>query len=372
MFCGHCGQLNPDTNTHCDNCGKEIRLAVNTVSPAAATGERSALPNVENYSAPPTYDKGTQGIRVVFFNQRELRAGWRLLIYCVLAYALALLVGQLLRGRAPGMGGGLTPWFVYVSHGSLLLMVLIPAVIMARWERRSLAHYGLPLALRAAFGKNFWQGVVWGIAWLTVLLIVLRVSGAFVFGRVAVTSQEALRYGLLWAIAFLLVGVAEEFMFRGYFQYTLASGLRFLGSGWGFFAAAAITSLLFAVAHTGNTGESLLGLGTVVAIGAFFAFTLWRTGSLWFAIGFHASWDWAQTFLYGVPNSGVVARGHFLNPTIQGPHWLSGGTVGPEGSALMYPLIALMCLLFARTFPKGARYPVADPVRVQPQDAVSG
>jgi len=295
-------------------------------------------------------------LKFVFFSERGLRAGWRLLLYFFFAYLVTLLVAQIARGRAP-TAAGLTPSLVFATHGSLLLIVLIPALLMARLERRTLGHYGLPLGLRAALGKNFWLGVVWGWMWLTLLLVVLRMTGSFLFGPITVTMQEALRYALLWTLAFLLVGVAEEFIFRGYIQFTLTSGFRFLGRRWGFLTAAILTSLLFAVAHRGNAGENLLGLGTVMAIGLFFAFTLWRTGSLWFAIGFHASWDWAQTFLYGVPNSGVLAKGHLLNPTIQGPHWLSGGSVGPEGSLLMYPLIAAMFLIFNLTFPRGTRYP---------------
>ena len=333
-----------------------LRWSAVHVNWRAMEGSEQHLP-VQPESTSPATPPPQSGIRFVFFNQRELRAGWRLLIYLVLAYLVAFLVSLLARGRAPGIAGGLTPRFVFASHGSLLLIVLIPALLMARWEQRTVGQYGLPVTLRAALGKNFWLGVAWGLISLTCLLIVLRLSGSFLFGQIGITAQAAIRYGLLWGVAFFLVGVAEEFMFRGYIQFTLTSGLTFLGNGWGFLAAAIVTSLLFAVAHTGNTGESLLGLGTVVAIGLFFAFTLWRTGSLWFAIGLHASWDWAQTFLYGVPNSGVVAKGHLLNPTIQGAHWLSGGSVGPEGSALMYPLILVTFLIFDRTFTRESRYP---------------
>src|SRR5262249_27328383 len=133
-------------------------------------------PPLQPESATPAPPPPESRIKFVFFNERELRAGWRLIVYLVLGYLMTLLVSSLLRGRAPGAAGGLTPFVVYVSHGSLLLIVLIPAVIMARFERRSLTHYGLPLVLRTAFGKNFWLGVVWGVAWLTLLLVVLRLS----------------------------------------------------------------------------------------------------------------------------------------------------------------------------------------------------
>jgi uncharacterized protein len=45
---------------------------------------------------------------------------------------------------------------------------------------------------------------------------------------------------------------------------------------------------------------------TVVLVAMVFCFSLWRTGSLWWAIGFLAAWDWSESFLYIVPGSGLA------------------------------------------------------------------
>ncbi len=63
---------------------------------------------------------------------------------------------------------------------------------------------------------------------------------------------------------------------------------------------AAILSLLFLGFHLLNAGETAVGL---VAFGVLLP-QHWLTGNRWFAIGFHAAWDWGQSFFYGVPNSG--------------------------------------------------------------------
>ena len=67
---------------------------------------------------------------------------------------------------------------------------------------------------------------------------------------------------------------------------------------------------------TWNKGESLVGAAGAALIGLFFCLTLRRTGNLWFAVGLHASWDWGETYLYSVPNSGGRARppARFLIP----------------------------------------------------------
>ncbi len=108
--------------------------------------------------------------------------------------------------------------------------------------------------------------------------------------------------GLLYLFGFFLVGIFEEYSFRGYTQYTLASGMSF-------WPAAVVLSLLFGATHLFNPGEGVVGAASVVMIAMFFCLTLRRTGALWFAIGLHCSFDWGETFLFSVPNSGNLAEG---------------------------------------------------------------
>jgi len=78
---------------------------------------------------------------------------------------------------------------------------------------------------------------------------------------------------------------------------------------------------------------------------------LWRTGSLWWAIGFHASWDWAQSFLYGVADSGLMVEYHLLGTHALGTPLMSGGTTGPEGSIFVLPLLAVISFIIMFTLP---------------------
>jgi membrane protease YdiL (CAAX protease family) len=94
----------------------------------------------------------------------------------------------------------------------------------------------------------------------------------------------------------------------------------------------------------------------VVATGLLFCLMIRRTGNLWFAIGFHAAWDWAETFFYGTPDSGLLGVGRFLNSSVHGPNWLTGGSAGPEGSVFAILILLLCALLINCRFPT-ARYP---------------
>jgi membrane protease YdiL (CAAX protease family) len=97
----------------------------------------------------------------------------------------------------------------------------------------------------------------------------------------------------------------------------------------------------FGLAHLTNSNEGLVGLASVLLAGLVFCWVLWFTGSIFFAIGFHTTWDWAQSFLFGVPNSGQLSEGRLFLTHPQGSEVWSGGKTGPLGSLLMIPIIVL-------------------------------
>jgi membrane protease YdiL (CAAX protease family) len=218
-----------------------------------------------------------------------------------------------------------------------------PAIAVARIDGRPFGDYGLPL--KQAFGKLFWMGVLWGVVSLSFLLVVLRAAGVITFASSGLSMAHAVKFAIFWALFFLLVAFFEEFAFRGYVQFAVQQVA-------GFWPTALLLSVIFAYIHYSNPGETWLGTLGAGAVGLFFCFSLWRTGNLWFGVGMHASWDWAQSFLYGVPDSGVAEPGHWLRATVHGPVWLSGGSVGPEGSVLLFVVIGAMWILFGRMFPQ--------------------
>jgi hypothetical protein len=176
---------------------------------------------------------------------------------------------------------------------------------------------------------------------------------------------------------FLGAGFFEEFLFRGYVQFTLtrclAGALRWIAPSnryarpIGFWAAAVLISFGFGLSHRSNLGESPIGLLSVGLAGLMFTLCLWRTGSLWWAIGLHAAWDWSQSFLYGVADSGGVSKGHLLATHPVGSPLLSGGLTGPEGSIFVLPVMVCITLVIVFTLPKRPTPFDADPV-FAPQD----
>jgi CAAX protease family protein len=299
-------------------------------------------------------------LREIFLNAEGLRAGWRLLLFMGLAHALLFLLGRLSRLLGFRFALGLFEPLTTTEAETLLFAALFgAAVVMAKLERRSLTHYALPL--KGAFGRRFWEGAVWGLAALSLLIITIWLGHGYAFGGVALGGHQLFRYAGLWAVAFLAVAFFEEFLMRGYALFTLTTGI-------GFWPSAVVLSCLFGAGHLENTGESWVGALSAGLVGVFFCLTVRRTGSLWFAVGFHAAWDYAESFIYSVPDSGVMVPEHLMDSTFRGPRWLTGGSVGPEGSVLALVLIGLLCLAF-NGLHRAVRFPLPSaPARSAPSE----
>ena len=298
---------------------------------------------MDSAQTPPFQAPPPEGIlSKIFLNDKGVRGPWRLLIYATLVATLGfcgLLALQLIVG--PGRGiFSLGYWFPY--EALCFGVVFGAALIMARIENRPPGVYGLPL--KGAFGKLFWQGCLIGLIEVSTLIGLIAAFGGYAFGDIALDGKEVLRWGLLWAALFVFVGLFEEFLFRGYTQYTLAESI-------GFWPAAVVLSLLFGRVHLSNPGESPAGVVGVVMIGMIFAFALRRTGNLWLVVGWHASFDFGETFLYSVPNSGIVFQGHLSHASLHGATWLTGGSAGPEGSIFSFLTMGMLALGIHFLFP---------------------
>jgi membrane protease YdiL (CAAX protease family) len=281
----------------------------------------------------------------IFTGPNGLRAGWRLLIFYALAIAIfATMLGVLTLLHAGGRPTNLTqltPVGLGVTESSILIVVVLAALIMSKIERRKFSRYGL--TLRGALGKDFWKGCIWGFVSISVALLGIFAFHGFHLTGLAIHGTTIIAATAAWSLTFLIVGLSEEFTFRGYQQYTLTSGI-------GYWPAAFVLSALFALAHAGNHGETISGLLSVVLFGLLFCLFLQRTGNLWFAVGFHAGWDWGQTFFYGVPDSGILPYHNLFNSAFDGPRWLTGGSVGPEASLFTPTVLLLAAILFASRY----------------------
>jgi membrane protease YdiL (CAAX protease family) len=282
-------------------------------------------------------------IQRVFFNSEGFRAGWRFLLYAILMVLFFLGFKVALAQVWKSTPGTFSIAGLFLAEVVGFAAAFAAATVMSFIEHRPVGIYGLPV--RGAFGKLFWQGALVGFIEISLLVALIWAFGGYSFGSLELRGIELLRWGALWALCFVFVGLFEEFLFRGYTLFTLSSGV-------GFWPASVILSLLFGAVHYQNKGEGLAGVAGVFVVGMLWCFSVRRTGTLWFAVGMHAAYDFGETFLYSVPDSGMLFPGHLSSASLHGPVWLTGGSVGPEASVFDFLIFFALFFVIHGLYPE--------------------
>lgn len=146
-------------------------------------------------------------------------------------------------------------------------------------------------------GKMLVLGLLTGFVMNGICILVAFLHGDIHFEKGSIS--------VLWFIVSFLVvfiqSATEELLTRGYLFYHIRKSC-------GSIVALIVSSVLFSLIHAENPGVSPLALVNIAVIGLFYACSVEYLDSLWFAMANHAMWNFTQNFLFGLPNSGLVAR----------------------------------------------------------------
>jgi membrane protease YdiL (CAAX protease family) len=338
--------------------------------PIVNTGEPEWFPPQQDDELTP-HRAEPSGVRRIFFGRDGLRAGWALLLWLVFMSTLSRGVTTLIRLVLlhQHLPPHTTPeWLMLATSAFGFFVVGAAGLIVSRVEGRPWSAYGIG-SLRGR-GGDFGWGLLTGFVTLSVLIALLWQAKVIVFGGLMLHGVgTVLLWALIFAVSFLFTGLFEEFAFRGFPQFTLTRGIAGLLKTVGmedharaiaFWITALLLAVGFGAVHAGNAGEGRVGLFAAGLIGFAFAFSLWRTGSLWWAIGFHAAWDWGESFFYGTADSGGVAPHRLMESHPQGNPLYSGGTVGPEGSVFVFAVVVLVFAIIAYFLEPRAGSPSAE------------
>lgn len=261
---------------------------------------------------------------------------WRFLVFALAMYFIGYVEGPVIGFLANHLHVNAdalsAPALILIELVSLAEVLLITAAF-AFLEHRRVIDYGLNPT--PGLLKLFWKGTWFGLLMVAFVGIAMVLAGGMRIAGLALSPSAAVYQTLLWAIAMILVGLSEEYYFRGY-------ALQSLWRAAGFWPAAIVTSCLFAAAHLNKPHENAIDITMIFVVGIILCLTVRRTGNLWWAIGWHAAFDFGQLFVIGTQNGGQVPVGRLLNSSFPGPAWINGGYLGTEASFFMYPAVAAM------------------------------
>ncbi len=270
----------------------------------------------------------------VFWNADEhrLRALWRLLLQFVL-FLLVLLVFASFATLLPQ-----SPLLDWIGQVGILVVAVFTVWVACRGlDLRPFADLGFHL--NRAWWIDLALGLALGALLMTAVFVVAVVAGWVEVHATPARSAAIRSFPLALSMLFVdyvAVGVGEEVFFRGYQLRNIAEGLncRWISPRGALLAAALLTALIFAIAHTSHANVALLSWANLVIGGLMLAGAVIYTGRLALPIGFHIAWNFFQGGVFGFAVSGNDQQVALLTLEDQGPALWTGGAYGPEGGLL--------------------------------------
>lgn len=190
--------------------------------------------------------------------------------------------------------------------------------------------------------KKYLSGFLIGFGMLTLVIGLMAIGGFISLDVDKITfNTNILWIALIMLIGYIIQGASEEIIFRGW-------QMQVIGARYKPWLGLVISSILFALLHSGNSGASPLAIINIVFFGILLALFVLRQNSLWAACGWHSAWNWGTASIYGLEVSGSEKLGSILNVSSSGPEYLSGGSFGPEASVittivLIIGIVILLC-----------------------------
>lgn len=225
------------------------------------------------------------------------------------------------------------PWVMLISLLATAVTALLCFIYCRKIEGRSFASMG--------FVKNGWlgrylKGFVIGAVMLFLCAAIGWATGCLGF---KFASKIPVLYIFAFFIGFVIQGMSEEVMVRGYFMISLSNRCSVA-------LAAAISSVVFSLLHLGNPGFSVIPFINITLFGFFMAVYILRTDDLWGACAIHSAWNFMQGNILGIQVSGTgsLPTVAIMEP-IAGKELLNGGSFGIEGGLIVTAVTALaICL----------------------------
>lgn len=226
----------------------------------------------------------------------------------------------------------LPAWVNAVLLASSAFMIIAALFYCKKFEKRK--AYTLGFTARGCL-TEYLGGL--GIGAVMISLPILACLATKCVSFSLTKSIDPLMIAIYFA-AFLIQGMGEEALFRGYLMTSLARKKNI-------WLAIIVSSLMFSVFHIGNSAFSFIAFINIFLFGIFASVLMLKRGSIWAIGAIHAIWNFAQGNIFGFNVSGNNMGSSLLTATQNNfGQILSGGEFGPEGG-LGVTVVMLVAIL---------------------------
>ncbi len=219
----------------------------------------------------------------------------------------------------------------YVRLAEVILIIVLLFLAYKLYAKYIESRRAFELSFNKAL-PEIGSGLIIGGGLIIFLVAILYFSG---FYEVQGTNSSGILFNRLFRYSF--GSVVEEFLFT-IIIFRLVEEL--IGS----LPALIFSSLLFGFAHFFNENATVWSSMSIALSNPLIIAPFIVTRRIWMPWALHFSWNYFQAGVFNMPNSGID-QGGFLQSTVNGPEWLTGGFFGIEASYLAVALNLIIGLL---------------------------
>jgi len=203
------------------------------------------------------------------------------------------------------------------------MMILVTILFCKLIQKRKMRTLGYK---KAGMWKEYGIGALAGLGMMAVVVLVGMVTGSL---SLKFNPEAGIGMLVLLFAGFMVQGMAEEVLCRGYFLVSLARKNRNVWMG------IIVSAIAFGALHLANAGMAPLALVNLVLFGIFAGVYFVKRGNIWGIAAFHSVWNFAQGNIFGILVSGNDFGTTVFTSTINEEMALiNGGAFGLEGGIL--------------------------------------
>lgn len=229
--------------------------------------------------------------------------------------------------------------FLLTQVVAFICMVLAIFIFLKKVDKKKFKDIGIT-SIKKDY-KNFIFGLLFGMISISFIFFILLATNNISVANLS--KPDFSIYTLIGLIIFILVGIKEELLCRGY----CITALNQMKKPW---LSVLLSSIIFSALHLLNPNVKALGLINIILVGILFGCMYVKTENLWMPIGYHITWNYFQGYVYGFHVSGLNSKGIF-NCIVLKDNILTGGGFGPE-AGLLTTIVIIIGLLIVWKLPE--------------------
>ena len=290
----------------------------------------------------------------------KVRSGWKIALVMAVCLAITTIFSLVIAGPTTfiliAKGDLDVSTMVYTERGQQIMnqintvmmfiqeivFILTPVIAWKFIMKRNLSDMGLTPVKKHS--KELMIGLLLGIVSITVVFVALLMTGNTMVNS---WNPHFSISQLIYLVIFIFVGFAEEIFSRGFIMSVLRQTKNIA-------VIYIVSSILFALLHSGNSGIGIVPYINLTLVGVLFAYMFVRSGNLWMCIGYHITWNYFQGYVYGFKVSGTDSVG-IITTSIGQENIFNGGAFGPEGG-LFVTAVILLGFLFTKYYYRNSQY----------------